>query len=129
QDIGKEVRAVFAAKCAACHGPDLPRPKGRFGYVLDLRRIAENPEMVIPSRPDESELWSLVKHDEMPPPDSPRGPLSPAEKETIREWIAAGAPDVIAADSAPGVAQTESPDVGSLRRFTGWVGKFHLLLL
>jgi mono/diheme cytochrome c family protein/uncharacterized membrane protein len=89
-----EVRGVFAEKCSGCHGPDLARPKGRFGYALDLRRIAENPEMVIPSSPDESELWELVKHGEMPPPDSPHGPLSEAQKNIIRAWIADGAQDL-----------------------------------
>jgi hypothetical protein len=34
------VRNIFAAKCVECHGSDLPRPKGRFGYVLDLERLA-----------------------------------------------------------------------------------------
>ena len=51
----EEARRVFAATCASCHGPDLAKPKGRFGYVLDLQRIASNPEIVIPGRPDESE--------------------------------------------------------------------------
>src|SRR5947208_1172268 len=86
RDLGAEVRGVFAAKCAGCHGPDLAKPKGRFGYVLDLRKVASNPEIMIPSRPDESELWVLVSHGEMPPPDSPHGPLSAAEKEIIRAW-------------------------------------------
>src|ERR1700723_111017 len=45
-NIGDKVRAIFAIKCADCHGPELTKPKGRFGYVLDLHRIAENPEMV-----------------------------------------------------------------------------------
>jgi uncharacterized membrane protein len=135
RDIAKEVRAVFAAKCAACHGPDLVKPKGRFGYVLDLRRVAENPEFVIPLRPAESELWELVQRNEMPPPDSPHGPLTFTEKETIREWIAAGAPDVLPGPAlvprtvgsepmAP--AATEPAAVG---RLLGWLGKFHLLLL
>ena len=73
RDIGGEVRGVFATRCAGCHGPDLAKPKGRFGYVLNLRRIAANPEMVIPGRPTESELWILVQGDEMPPTDSPQG--------------------------------------------------------
>jgi mono/diheme cytochrome c family protein len=88
-----EVRDVFKAKCAGCHGSDLPKPQGRFGYVLDLRRLAASPEIVIPGRPVESELWQLVEHDEMPPPDAPHGPLTSAEKETIRAWIASGAPE------------------------------------
>ena len=100
-DIGAEVRGIFAAKCAGCHGPNLVKPKGRFDYVLDLQRIAENPEMVIPSSPDESELWILVSRDEMPQPDSPTGPLSLEQKVMIRAWIAAGAPAPSSTD--PGI--------------------------
>jgi uncharacterized membrane protein len=139
-DIGKEARSVFALKCAACHGPDLVKPKGRFGYVLDLRRVAENPEMVIPFQPSESELWVLVQRDEMPPADSPHGPLSLAQKETIREWIAAGAPSPLPSLPAGGRGQDEggasdsppapvSMNVDSLARLVRWLGRFHLLLL
>ena len=92
RDLASEVLAVFSAKCAACHGPTVAKPKGRFGYVLDLGRVAGNREMVVPSSPQESELWELVRREEMPPPDSRTGALSPAQKETIRNWIAAGAP-------------------------------------
>jgi len=115
RDFGGEVRRVFANKCAGCHGPDVAKPKGRFGYVLDLRRVAADPEKVVPFRPAESELWELVEHDEMPPADSPRGALTPAQKEVIRAWIVAGAPDA-------------SP-MTSAQRTARWLGKFHLLLL
>ena len=115
RDDGNEVRSVFAMKCAGCHGPDVAKPKGRFGYVLDLKRVAADPEKVVPFRPDESELWQLVEHDEMPPDDAPRGGLTPARKEVIRAWIAAGAPDV-------------SP-MTSVDRTLRWLGKFHLILI
>jgi uncharacterized membrane protein/mono/diheme cytochrome c family protein len=115
REISDEVRRVLAIRCAGCHGPDLEKPKGRFGYVLDLRRVAENPEMVIPRRPYESELWVLVQQNEMPPPDSPHGALTPEQKEIIHAWIVAGAPDVSPRASAD--------------RFLRWLGKFHLLLL
>lgn len=92
-DQAADVRAVFAVRCAACHGPEVVRPKGRFGYVLDLRRIAANAELVVPSKPDESELWVLIREGEMPPPGSRQGPLTAAEKAAVKAWIAAGAPD------------------------------------
>ena len=148
-DFGGAVRAVFATKCASCHGPGLAKPKARFGYVLDLPSVAGNPEMVIPGRPEESELWSLVSHGEMPPRDAPFGPLTPQEKETIRAWIAAGAPDIAATAAAPppsigaATAPVTAPPVASFTNpLTGktaavegadpafrWLGKFHLLLI
>src|SRR5262245_43968270 len=53
RDLGAEVRAVFAAKCASCHGAHLAKPRGKFGYVLDLARVAANPKFVVPSQPDD----------------------------------------------------------------------------
>jgi mono/diheme cytochrome c family protein len=100
RDLGSAVLAVFSAKCAGCHGPNLAKPKGRFGYVLDLARVAGNPELVIPSSPQESELWEHVHRDEMPPADAPSGPLSPEQKEVIRAWIAAGAPKAASANAS-----------------------------
>jgi len=140
RDLGGEVRTIFAAKCAVCHGPDRVKPKGRFGYVLDLKRIAENPEMVIPGEPDQSELWELVKHGEMPQPESPRGPLSPEQKEVVRAWIAAGAPEPFAAAkvSPPAAADPQpqsqktapaSEEPASIERSLRWLGKFHFLLI
>jgi mono/diheme cytochrome c family protein len=133
QDIGGAARALFATKCTGCHGPDLAKPKGRFGYVLDLERIAANPEMVIPFRPDESELWELVHRDEMPPADSPQGTLSREQKELIRAWIAAGAPGASpdGLDPAPSVqSEATAPAlVPTSERIVRWVGKFHLLMI
>jgi uncharacterized membrane protein/mono/diheme cytochrome c family protein len=135
RDLGVEARNVFANKCAVCHGPDLAKPKGRFGYVLDLRRVAGNPEMVVPGRPDESELWELVKRDEMPPGDSPQGALTLDQKETIRAWIAGGAPEP-SPDALDSPASSQSESTGSAQtaippaqRILNWMGKFHLLLL
>jgi mono/diheme cytochrome c family protein len=91
-DLAAKTLAVFSAQCAGCHGPALPKPKGRFGYVLDLARVAANREMVVPFSPDESELWQLVRSGEMPPSDAPSRGLTADQKEVIRSWIAAGAP-------------------------------------
>ena len=136
-DLVSAVRAVFTAKCAGCHGSTLAKPRGRFGYVLDLARVASNREMVVPFAPKESELWELVSRGEMPPADSPTGALTADQKELIRAWITAGAPAVTSASSqdygpeAPTVVQDarlpsiRTPGTG----FLEWIGKFHLLFL
>jgi hypothetical protein len=136
RDLASEVRAVFSARCARCHGPTVPRPRGGFGYILDLRRLASNGEKVVPSRPDESELWMLVSNGEMPPPDSPTGPLTAREKEVIRAWIAAGAPagSEPAAETSPDAAAEErGSDTAATPqlawRALRWLGRFHLLVL
>ena len=136
RDLPSEVRAVFAAKCAACHGPDLPKPKGRFGYVLDLARVAGNREMVVPFMPDESELWELVRRGEMPPDDSPSGPLTTGQKETIRAWIAAGAPSGTGATLAESLAEppehelpVEETTSPGLKHALGLLGRFHILIV
>ena len=68
--IAQRVRDIFEAKCLDCHGPELPRPKGKFGYVLDLQRMANNPDYVVRGEPEQSELYKLVFSDEMPGEDA-----------------------------------------------------------
>lgn len=131
RDLASETRSIFAAKCAGCHGTDLAKPKGRFGYVLDLARVAANPEMVIPAFPDESEMWQLVRHGEMPPEDSPTGPLSQEQKEAIRSWIAAGAPvsSIPSAEMNPSVTSLAAPVPSVEKDIWQWLGSFHLAVV
>ena len=130
-DLASGVRAIFKVRCAGCHGADLAKPRGRFGYVLDLGRVASNPEMVVPSFPNESELWELVRRGEMPPDDSPTGPLSREEKELIQAWIAAGAP----ADTRPPAEQDASqadplaPAPSIEKSVLHLLGPFHLVVV
>jgi mono/diheme cytochrome c family protein len=120
--VAVAAHAVFKAKCASCHGPGVAKPKGNFGYVLNLRKLAANPELVIPGKVEESELWAIIERDEMPP----GRPLPDKDKDAIRSWIAAGAP------AGPAFADDAPVDSGlskEVRRMLGLVGKFHLLLL
>jgi hypothetical protein len=137
RDLASEALAVFTARCTHCHGANLARPRGGFGYILDLKRLSANPHLIVPSRPDESELWLQVRNDEMPPPDSPTGPLTASEKEVIRAWIASGAPTgrAPAAQPSPSTQPGEQTDQESAvavplaQRTLRWLGKFHLLVL
>ena len=126
--LAGRVRAVFVARCAACHGPDLPKPKGRFGYVTDLRRVADNPKLVVPSKPEESRLWELVEDGEMPPEESRVSALTAAEKGLIRDWIAAGAP-VAGPPPAEAAPPPPSPPLPFLTRLLRWLGKFHVTVI
>ncbi len=128
-DLPARVRAVFTAKCGECHGPDVAKPKGRFGYVTDLGRVAANPEMVVPGKPEESKLWELVDEGKMPPRSAKAGPLSAAEKSLIHTWIALGAPaSTMPPDVEP--AAPPAPAPLSLRtRLLSYVGKQHVRVI
>ena len=143
-DLALDTRSVFQSRCSACHGPGLAKPKGRFGYVLDLKRLAANPEMVI-GQPDESGLWEIIRTNDMPPGK----PLTQEQKETVHSWIVAGAPPVPPGHDLPttapagaigegtaggsggeGAGGIAGPALlGQVRRILADAGKFHLVLL
>ncbi|HEX8295006.1 MAG TPA: hypothetical protein VF593_01800, partial [Chthoniobacteraceae bacterium] len=101
--LAARVYRIFEAKCLDCHGAQLARPKGKFGYVLDLQRVAENEDWVVRGSGKESELYELVFTDEMPGEDADVPPLTPDEKEAVKRWIDLGAPAPVA------LAPTSSP--------------------
>jgi uncharacterized membrane protein len=129
--LASEVHAIFEAKCVDCHGPELPRPKGKFGYVLDLKRLAANRKYIVPGKPEDSELYDLVFHDDMPGEDANVPPLTMEEKEKVRRWIEIGAPGDLpaAAEKEATLAPAPPPPPtareplwkGTLR----WIGKLH----
>ena len=131
QRLAAEVHGIFRAKCADCHGSHLPRPKGKFGYVLDLQRVADNPDYVVRGEPDASELYQLIKSNEMPGEDAEVPALTSEEKESVRRWVEIGAPPEIGeaakiGDPAPPV---ETPKITApiWKRVFRWVGQFHPL--
>ena len=128
-----EVRAIFETKCLDCHGADMRRPKGKFGYVMDLKRVAANPKFIVPGDPAGSELYGLILHDEMPGEDADVPPLTPEEKEKVRRWIEAGAPSelpVAVEQSAPVIPVAEHAKRAAdpfWKHALRWIGKFHPL--
>jgi uncharacterized membrane protein/mono/diheme cytochrome c family protein len=117
--LAGQVRAIFQAKCVECHGADLARPKGKFGYVLDLARVAANPNMVVPGDPARSELYQMVFYNEMPGKGATAPPLTDEEKHLVKRWIEAGAP-------AAGLPADPPPTALTFRqRAVRLAGQFH----
>ncbi len=124
--LALEVRTIFEAKCVDCHGPEVPRPKGKFGYVLDLKRVAANPKLIVPGKPEASDLYDLVFHDEMPGEDASVPALTKEEKEKVRRWIEIGAPGIEKeATATEAIVQPARVPEPLWKRTLRWIGKFH----
>ncbi len=123
--LATEVHRIFDAKCVDCHGSHLPKPKGKFGWVLDLERLGKTTKFVTPGDVADSKLYQMVEDNEMPGEDADVPPLTPAELKTVAAWIKAGAPgipgEVFAAAPAPEVKKKRP----FFTRLLAWVGKFH----
>ena len=126
---------LFEGKCNDCHGAQLAKPKGKFGYMMDLKRVAANEDYVVPGDPDKSEMYRLVNEDEMPGKDSEHGVATAAEKLALRQWIQIGAPAALPAVQAARQAELmsaqapepEKPKAGRtfVQHLTAWLGSFH----
>jgi hypothetical protein len=88
----RDVRPILSDKCFHCHGPDAAKRKADLR--LDVRANAVERQAIAPRKPDESELLFRVTsedpQEQMPPPKSKLGRLSPREVEILKTWIAQG---------------------------------------
>jgi mono/diheme cytochrome c family protein len=86
-----KVKAIFLNRCYKCHRYDVA--KGGI-KILHHRLLVSVRKVVVPGRPEDSELFQLLTTADnkarMPPP--PRSRLSPREIAVIRAWILEGAP-------------------------------------
>jgi uncharacterized membrane protein len=125
-----EVHDAFSARCARCHSEELAKPKGDFGYVTNLRRLAGDRDLVVPFEPAQSKLWAMLESGKMPPKSSKDGPMTDAQKALVRWWIELGAPAEVASTSgaATTVAASSIPP-GMFRHGLEWIGRFHVLVI
>ncbi len=90
--FNRDVRPILSDHCFTCHGPDAGKRKAKLR--LDVREVALAKEAFVPGDPEASELIHRISSDDpeehMPPPET-RAPLTDAQKETLRRWIAEGA--------------------------------------
>jgi hypothetical protein len=81
-DFTRDVRPILASKCYACHGPD------EESREADLR--LDMPAKHFDTKTFLDRITTTDPDDVMPPPKSPK-PLTAAEKDVLRQWIASGA--------------------------------------
>jgi mono/diheme cytochrome c family protein len=87
-DLGKDVVALFRARCVRCHGADKPRGNLDLTGPESLRRGGKRGPVLAAGKPDASRLWQLVRDGRMPPKE----PLADGERALLRRWIESGAP-------------------------------------
>jgi hypothetical protein len=96
-DFNRDVRPILSQNCFKCHGPDDGRREA--GVRLDLRETAlqtadSGAKILVSGQPDSSELIRRIEAtdpDSVMPPRSSNLELTPAQKQILRRWVAAGA--------------------------------------
>jgi mono/diheme cytochrome c family protein len=92
-EYNRDVRPILAENCFACHGPDSAARKADLR--LDRREDAVASGALVPGDPAKSSvierICSTEPRDVMPPPKTKKT-LTAAQKETLRRWVADGAP-------------------------------------
>jgi hypothetical protein len=97
-ELARDVMPALKNHCVKCHGPAKQEAGLALHTAAALARGGENGAVIEPGDADLSLLWRRVDGEEMPPDE----PLPAGQKETLRQWIAAGAPGLPAAESSSG---------------------------
>lgn len=88
--LNLRAQKILKERCHRCHGVELSIPElrvlSRDSLVADRGPNARR--FITPAEPQNSKLWDVVRDDYMPPNDKP---LSDEEKDTLKQWIVAGA--------------------------------------
>jgi hypothetical protein len=97
-DFNRQILPILSDHCFTCHGPDESKRKAKLR--LDTKEgafgeLRHGGRAIVPGKLDESELIRRITSadaDEVMPPSGKGKPLSPAEIEFLKRWVAGGAP-------------------------------------
>lgn len=95
--FNRDIRPIMSDTCFRCHGPD--KRARMAGMRLDRREEALKPTAsgaipIVPGEPDKSAIIQRIfasNPARRMPPEYAEKVLTPAQKETIRRWVAEGA--------------------------------------
>ena len=91
------IRPILADNCFSCHGVDAQNRKAklRLDTLADATTERRGVRALVPRDLANSELWQRIistdADEMMPPPDSHKAPLTPAQRALIKRWIEQGA--------------------------------------
>ena len=95
-DYNLDVRPILADNCFACHGPDAKTREANLRFDTKAGAFSEPSgyPVIVPGKPEESELHLRIASNDdfyrMPPPGFNKT-LTPAQIDTITQWIREGA--------------------------------------
>jgi hypothetical protein len=95
-EFNRDIRPILSDNCFACHGPDKNKRKAdlRLDTQEGLLGKAGHTGVVVPGKPDDSELWRRISSksaDERMPPAEFGKVLSDADRQLFHAWIEQGA--------------------------------------
>jgi mono/diheme cytochrome c family protein len=96
-DFNREIRPILSDHCFTCHGPDENKRKAKLRFDTKdgaFAALRHGGRAIVPGKLDESEMirriTSTDADDVMPPPGKGK-PLSPAQIDALKRWVAGGA--------------------------------------
>src|SRR5687767_6877275 len=87
-DLAKSAHNILTKHCFDCHGKNPKKLRGDLNLFDPTHLEDKERKILIPKKPDESELVKQIEDGSMPPGERPK--LSPEEKKSIRQWVLAG---------------------------------------
>ena len=115
-----EIRPLLQDRCVECHGPDVQEAELRLDVLEAWQAGGTTGAAIVPGKPDDSLLMTAVRYldkDLQMPPDQP---LSAAEIEKLRDWIADGAVDPRRGTVAPRGPRVDGWEAEFRQRLDWW---------
>jgi hypothetical protein len=94
-DFATQIRPIFAETCYKCHGGTKHKGDFKLDSVASIQKGGKDGKDIIPGDPDKSGVYHRITlkpdDDDIMPPSDKAKPLTKAQTDLIKQWIAEGA--------------------------------------